>query len=159
MGVLCCAIIYALAFIIPLISITSRVSTLEENIQEENIIVELESPWFFTQTPKEGLMDALEYYNIPHKDIVYAQAILETGHFNSKNCTQGNNLFGLYDSRAGRYMSFGHWVKSVELYKKCFSDKYTNPEEDYYEFLKRHHYADDPDYYKKVESIRRKINE
>ena len=34
-------------------------------------------PKFFTQSPKDGLMEALIYYKIKFPKIVYAQAILE----------------------------------------------------------------------------------
>ena len=54
-----------------------------------------EQPKFFSQTPKEGLEEALSYYGLEHKDIVYAQAVLETGHFKSKVCLNYNNLFAL----------------------------------------------------------------
>lgn len=52
-----------------------------------------EVPSFMNKSPEEGLMEALEYYDIHHKEIVYAQAVLETGHFKSGGCRKGNNLF------------------------------------------------------------------
>lgn len=51
-----------------------------------------EVPDFMSKGPEEGLMEALEYYEIHHKEIVYAQAILETGHFKSGGCKKGNNF-------------------------------------------------------------------
>ena len=60
-------------------------------------------PDFFNKLPQEGLMEALEYYEIKHPQIVYAQAILETGHFKSNVCLNYNNLFGLYDSKNKDY--------------------------------------------------------
>ena len=37
-------------------------------------------PVFMEKSAKEGLKEALMYYNIQHPEIVYAQVILETGH-------------------------------------------------------------------------------
>jgi hypothetical protein len=109
-------------------------------------------PKFFNLSAEEGLMDALIYYDIKHPDIVYAQAILETGHFKSIGCTQHNNLFGLYDSKAKRYCRFKHWTESVVSYKTWIQRRY-KPPEDYYVFLKRINYAVDPQYIKKVKTI------
>lgn len=115
-------------------------------------------PKFMDQTPKEGLRDALEYYGIHHPDIVYAQAILETGHFKSVGCLKHNNLFGLYNSRAKRYHRFEHWTESVVAYKKWIQRRY-KPLADYYTFLKRIGYATDPQYIQKLKIIVKKEND
>lgn len=109
-------------------------------------------PVFMNRTAKEGLIDALKYYDIKHPDIVYAQAVLETGHFKSEGCLKHNNLFGLYNSKAKRYCRFNHWTESVIAYKEWIQRRY-KPPEDYYEFLKRIHYARDPEYIKKLKKI------
>lgn len=107
---------------------------------------------FLSKSPEEGLMEALDYYEIKHPDIVYAQAVLETGHFSSDLCINGNNLFGLYNSRNGKYHTFNHWVESVEAYKRFVQYKY-KPPSDYYRFLEKIGYAEDPEYIKKVKNI------
>ena len=112
-------------------------------------------PDFMNKSAEEGLMEALEYYDIHHPEIVYAQAILETGHFKSKGCTQDNNLFGLYNSRKGEYHKFNHWTESVEAYKTWIQYRY-NPTNNYYEFLQRIRYAGDPEYTIKLKQIVRK---
>lgn len=104
-----------------------------------------EQPKFFSQTPKEGLEEALSYYGLKHKDIVYAQAILETGHFKSKLCKKYNNLFGLYDSANHRYYRFKHWTESVVAYKELVQYKY-KPPDNYYTFLRSIKYAEDEHY-------------
>lgn len=109
-------------------------------------------PNFIDQPAKEGLKSALEFYGIEHPDIVYAQALLETGHFKSVGCLKHNNLFGLYNSKAKRYCRFNHWSESVVAYKEWIQRRY-KPPEDYYEFLKRIHYARDPEYIKKLKKI------
>ena len=101
-----------------------------------------EVPNFINKSPEEGLMEALEYYDIHHKDIVYAQAILETGYFKSKCCKERNNLFGL---RGKHYHSYKHWSESVIAYKEKIQSRY-RPGEDYYEFLKRIYYAENLQY-------------
>lgn len=115
------------------------------NIKQDTI------PKFISQSPKEGLCEALKYYNIKHPDIVYRQAILETGNFTSGGCKKDNNLFGLYNSRKGKYYTFKHWSESVEAYKKYIQSKYKSG--DYYQFLKNLGYAEDPNYIKKLKSL------
>lgn len=111
-----------------------------------------EQPKFFSQTPKEGLEEALSYYGLEHKDIVYAQAILETGHFQSRICLEYNNLFGLYDSKKGDYYKFNHWSESVIAYKEWIQEKYDTPD-NYYRFLEEIHYADNKNYTKILKDI------
>ena len=116
-----------------------------------------EQPKFFSQTPKEGLEEALSYYGLKHKDIVYAQAVLETGHFKSDLCLNGNNLFGLYDSKNHRYYTFDHWKDCVIAYKEMVQYKYKGdndkPPNDYYKFLSDIGYAEDAQYIQKLKDI------
>lgn len=109
-------------------------------------------PQFFDKPAKEGLREALVYYDIQYPDIVYAQAILETGHFQSVGCVKYHNLFGLYDSKRHRYHRFNHWTESVIKYKEWIQKRY-KPPEDYYKFLNRIGYASDPRYVNKLKSI------
>lgn len=114
-------------------------------------VVEVE-PTFFTKSPEDGLMEALEYYGVQHPKIVYAQAVLETGHFKSDLCLNGNNLFGLYNSRKKEYYRFDHWTESVEAYINFIQYKY-KPPNDYYRFLDNIGYAEDPHYINKLKRI------
>ena len=102
-------------------------------------------PKFLTQSPKDGLEEALIYYKVHHEDIVYAQAILETGYFKSRVCLEYNNLFGLYNSRKKQYYRFNHWSESVIAYKNWIQRRY-KPSEDYYIFLDRIKYAESIEY-------------
>ena len=111
-----------------------------------------EQPQFFSQTPKEGLEEALSYYGLEHKDIVYAQAVLETGHFKSDLCLNDNNLFGLYNSKKHRYHTFDHWTESVVAYLDYVQHRY-KPPNDYYKFLLDIGYAKDPNYISKLKGI------
>lgn len=111
-----------------------------------------EEPAFFSQSPEEGLADALDYYEIEYPEIVYAQAVLETGHFKSDLCIYHNNLFGLYNSKRRRYFRFNHWTESVEAYRNMIQHRY-KPPGDYYKFLQRINYAEDPQYIKKLKKL------
>lgn len=100
------------------------------------------NPSFMNKGPEEGLWEALEYYEIHHKEIVYAQAILETGHFKS-NLAKKGNLFGLKGKNG--YRTFSHWSESVKMYKEVIQNRYREGE-DYYKFLNRIHYAGSRNY-------------
>lgn len=109
-------------------------------------------PDFFSKSPQDGLIEALEYYGVKHPHIVYAQAILETGHFKSDLCLNNNNLFGLYNSRENKYYVFDHWTESVMAYLNYIQYKY-KPPNDYYKFLSDIGYAEDPNYINKLKGI------
>ena len=111
-----------------------------------------EQPKFFSQTPKEGLEEALSYYGLKHKDIVYAQAVLETGHFKSDLCLNNNNLFGLYNSKKHKYYTFDHWKDCIIAYKEMIQYKYKDGV-DYLNFLKEIGYAEDSEYICKLKKL------
>lgn len=110
------------------------------------------APEFMDKEVHEGLKEALDCYEIKCPDIVYAQAVLETGHFKSDICLNNNNLFGLYNSKTKKYYKFNHWSESVVAYKEWIQKRY-KPPEDYYAFLERVHYASDPKYTHKLKQI------
>ena len=115
-------------------------------------VVKLEQPEFLLKSPEEGLIEALDYYNVEYPNIVYAQAILETGHFKSKVYREYNNLFGLYNSKTKNYYKFDHWSESVIAYLNFIQNKY-KPPNDYYKFLSDIGYAEDPEYINKLKRI------
>lgn len=126
----------------------------EEHREPEKVdVLRLEQPEFLlSEKPEDDLMAVLEYYNVKHKNIVYAQAILETGHFRSKVCREYNNLFGLYNSRSKDYYKFNHWSESVVAYLNYIQYRY-KPPNDYYKFLEEIGYAEDPQYITKLKNI------
>ena len=119
-------------------------------------IKQLTPEFFLSESPEDHLMDALEFFGVKHKYIVYAQAILETGHFNSNICKEYNNLFGLYNSYKKDYYRFKHWTESVEAYLKYIQYRY-KPPNNYYKFLDSIGYAEDPEYTAKVKKIVNRI--
>lgn len=130
-------------------------SCLKEDEQPEIKVVHIineEQPDFFSKSPQEGLIEALEYYGVKHPQIVYAQAVLETSHFKSDLCLNDNNLFGLYNSKKHRYHTFDHWTESVVAYLDYVQRRY-KPPNDYYKFLLDIGYAKDPNYISKLKEI------
>lgn len=115
-------------------------------------VIKLEQPEFLLKSPKEGLIEALDYYAVKHPNIVYAQAILETGHFRSRVFKECNNLFGLYNSRTKSYYKFNHWSESIVAYLNYIQYRY-KPPDDYYKFLSDIGYAEDPEYINKLKRI------
>lgn len=95
---------------------------------------------------KENLYKELLLQKIPHPNIVLKQALLETGHFTSNVCKSKNNLFGL--RKGNSYRNYNNWVSCVQDYKRLISKRYRGG--DYYAFLERINYAEDPDYILKL---------
>ena len=138
------------------IIVLSKPTTSKQYIRIVEVPVQYEEatqqPSFKDKSPEEGLKEALAYYGIKCPNIVYAQAVLETGHFTSSVCQNKNNLFGLYDSKNGRYYEFEHWSESVIAYKNYIQSKYKS-DSSYYRFLESINYAQDPTYVNKVKQI------
>lgn len=102
-------------------------------------------------SPEKDLIHILNILDVKYPEIVYAQAILETGHFTSKVCKEYNNLFGLYDSKNNCYYKFNHWIDSCIAYKNMIQNQYKGG--DYYTFLKNLPYATDTLYINKIKNI------
>ena len=100
---------------------------------------------------------ALEYYNIKHPRIVLAQAKLESGNYTSYHCRVKNNFLGLYNSRKKEYFKFDHWTDCVQGYKDMIEYKLRDGE-DYYDFLLRIGYAEDPKYISKIKEMENNLN-
>lgn len=144
----------SVSFFIMLIDLRiEKSSDIESTIVENTDNIEHSAaPAFFSQSPEEGLKEALEYYEIQYPEIVYAQALLETGHFSSSVCKNYNNLFGLYNSKIKDYYSFEHWSDSVKAYRDFVQYKYKG-NTDYYTFLVNLPYATDPNYIRKIKQL------
>lgn len=89
-----------------------------------------------------NLREELAKNNIPHANIVLAQAKLESGNFKSELVRTHQNIFGL--KKGNRYRRYSHWTECVKDYKKCISDRYNGG--NYYAFLNRIGYAGHPNY-------------
>jgi hypothetical protein len=113
----------------------------------------------------ELLMDALRYADIIEPEIVYKQAIIETGWFSSDLCLNANNLFGMRLAKVRPTLAIGeyeyhakyeHWWDSVMDYK-LFQDWYIKAGyslDEYYLFLFAVGYATDKGYINKLKSVK-----
>lgn len=128
-------------------------------LKEEPIPVKLEQPEFFLyDTPNDSLvLQACAYYDLKHDTIILTQAKLETGNYKSYQCRVNNNLFGLYNSAKMEYYKFNHWSESVLMYKKSIQrESRMRTNEDYFDYLVRIGYAEDPLYIDKLKRIIKK---
>lgn len=102
----------------------------------------------FAQTRADVLRE-LHRQQVPHPQIVLAQARLESGNFKSDFYQKTNNLFGL--KKGGKYARYKHWRDSIRDYKKRISARYQGGS--YYKFLTKIGYASDKEYLNKVKEI------
>jgi uncharacterized FlgJ-related protein len=115
---------------------------------------------------KQNLWETIKSLNIQHPEIVFAQALLETGEFTSKLFKTHNNLFGMkipkqretlainYKSNKG-YAKFNHWTISVEdyaLFQNYIFKKKKLEQAEYFKYLDKR-YAEDKKYVIKLKKI------
>ena len=144
-----------ISFIVLSLGIITFLNSIEKKDfpKQDDIEIKLIQPEFLlSENPKKDLIEVLNYYEIEHPEIVYAQAVLETGNFKSRVCKEYNNLFGLYNSKTKNYYKFDHWSESVVAYHNFIQYRY-NLKDDYYEFLSTIGYAEDPKYIDKLKEI------
>lgn len=106
----------------------------------------------YPEPTKELVWKALLFYNIDNPRIVLAQAILETGRFKSRVCKSKKNLFGLWNTDKSEYFVFKHWSHSIKAYMTNIQYR-CGKNEDYYGFINRIGYAEDPEYVSKLKEI------
>ena len=125
---------------------------------EENITLLPEHPYYLLEEINEEILfKTLKHFGYDNPATITAQAVLETGNFKSRLCLEKNNLFGLYNSRKHEYFEFDSWISCVFAYKKMIYSRYNPEKEDYWQFLERIGYAEDPNYVAKVKTLRTKI--
>ena len=112
----------------------------------------------------ELFKEALTYAGINSPEIVFKQAILETGNFTSELFLYGNNLFGmkLPQTRTTKaigqfnyHAKYWHWFDSVLDYRlwQEFYARLSYDLQDYYTFLEQIRYAVDKQYINKLKDI------
>lgn len=133
--------------------------TVDHFRKKDSTILLPEHPYYLLEdVNEEVLYKTLVHYEFPEPAIITAQAVLETGNFKSRLCNNNNNLFGLYNSKKLEYYKFDSWISCIFAYKKFILNKYKDGE-DYYGFLHKIGYAEDPKYIDKVKSIGLRIVE
>lgn len=111
---------------------------------------------------EDSIFQSIISNDIEHPDIVYAQAILETGYFTSKIFVENNNLFGMKMPKRretfainekNNHAAFESWYDSIQDYKIWQSTYASNKSRDeYFDYLEKH-YSEDKQYVKKLKRI------
>lgn len=111
----------------------------------------------------EILREYLNEINVKFPDIVYAQAMLETGGFKSSIFKENSNLFGMKCARSRPFTHQGpnrghayyeNWKLSCidyALYQSSYL-RDLRTKDQYYQYLGKH-YAEDPNYISKLKQI------
>ena len=112
-------------------------------------------------------IEYLRAINIKFPEIVYAQAVLETGNFKSKIFNTNNNLFGMKEATKRPTLAKGTelehayydtWKESVidyALYQARYLSSIRS-EAQYFEYLEAN-YAEDPEYINKIKNITNRL--
>jgi uncharacterized FlgJ-related protein len=118
-------------------------------------IEEINNNWLYSEIKEQG---------IKFPDLVFAQAILETGHFKSTVFRDNNNLFGMRLPKVRKttaigkkrgYAVYSDWIMSVQDYKLWQSSipkKYLKNRETYITYLQRV-YCECRNYTKQIKKI------
>tara|TARA_Y100001958_G_C21239371_1_gene566632 strand:- start:581 stop:1054 length:474 start_codon:yes stop_codon:yes gene_type:complete len=139
------------------------------DIPVEEVVVVLEED--ANKFSQDALVEELKRLNVRFPHIVLAQAILETGYYESRIYNENNNLFGMKQARARATTALGtqlghayynNWKESVTdyaLYQAAYLNK-LRTEKKYLNYLDKN-YAEAKDYDKKLEVIieREKLKE
>jgi hypothetical protein len=99
----------------------------------------------FSEAKLIQFMDIIE---MKHPKIVFNQARHETGNFTSPRFIKYNALFGFQTSDTD-IIKYKSWKESVIAYK-AWQMKRLRTDENYYDFLVRVKYSEDPDYINKL---------
>lgn len=106
----------------------------------------------------------IDKFKIKNPDIVKAQILLETNYLQSNICLYNRNLFGMkyfesirkgtvaIGSKSG-HAYYTSYVESIYDYKLWQERYFKFSEDDYFQFLKRIGYAEDPNYINKLKWI------
>ena len=97
---------------------------------------------------EEQLLNYMLLLEIEHIDVVLAQARHETGNYTSNRFIKHNALFGFQTSDTN-VIKYKSWKESVIAYK-AWQMKRLRPNENYYDFLVRAKYSEDPSYIDKL---------
>jgi flagellum-specific peptidoglycan hydrolase FlgJ len=112
---------------------------------------------------KKNLYAIIKEMNIDHPDVVYAQAILESGDFKSRVCKINNNLFGMKVPKKrpttavneSGYAKYTSWIESVKDYK-LYQDHVTKNKDfsrsQYLSILSKG-YSETPDYVSRLHRV------
>ena len=117
-------------------------------IRKPSIIVDTVRIEVFSEANLIRYMNILE---IEYPNIVLAQAKLESGNFTSNRFKQYNALFGFQTSNTN-IIKYKSWKESVINYKN-WQMRRLKDGENYYDFLVRVKYSEDPNYINKLKQF------
>lgn len=129
-------------------------------VKEEIIIVNDE-----VLSLRDSIKQEILKYNFQYPEIVYAQAILESGNFLHPKYKETNNLFGMFVAKkrlnitsGKKYSHFEHWKYSI-VDRALYEAQYLHGKEKqaYYAYLGKN-YAEDVNYVHKLKSIVKSLN-
>lgn len=135
------------------------------NAQDELMIIANDS----LQLNYKNVYNEIKKKEIDFPDIVFCQAILESGHFKSKLVVENNNLFGMRKPRSRKtlaigerynYAIFNNWFESVADYKLWQENYFNNrclTRKEYLKYLETK-YCGYNNYIKKINLIHKKFN-
>jgi uncharacterized FlgJ-related protein len=158
----CLGIIIVLSLFISLF-VAKRLNDVKYISEETKAIIINEATKANEFTPEKLRAYILEL-NIRFPRIVYAQARLESGNFQSNIFKINNNLYGMRlatkrpSTNKGEEAGFAYydnWKESVEDYA-MFSAAYLNnikTEADYFEYLKQNYDNENPEYVNKLKEL------
>jgi uncharacterized FlgJ-related protein len=125
--------ILGLLLIVALVSLVEKPKVVYvQNWKRIPVVVYKDKPDMFTE---DKLISYLKALNIKYPEVVFAQAVIESGNFTSKKFKKDNNLFGMKKARSratlalnseGNYARFNTWRESVidyALYQSMFVRK------------------------------------
>lgn len=155
--------------VVLLLLMLSNTVKIKENQKHRNITFEKEIDFDELSMVKKrkAIYDEILKHNIKHPDIVFAQAMLESGNFNSYIFRTNNNLFGMkYPERRETtakgvnkgYAEYEKWedsIKDYSLYQQAILKNGDISEDAYLDFLSRR-YAEHPEYIRLLRKIIRK---
>lgn len=125
--------IMGLLLIVALVSLVEKPKVVYvQNWKRIPVVVCRDKPDMFTE---DKLISYLKALNIKYPEVVFAQAVIESGNFTSMKFKKDNNLFGMKKARSratlaldseGNYARFNTWRESVidyALYQSMFVRK------------------------------------
>lgn len=98
---------------------------------------------------EQNVLNEIHKQELKHPRIVLAQAKLESNNFKSLLTKSHNNFLGI--KKNNEYVKYDSWNHCITDYKNRVQNKYNGG--DYYLFLQRIRYAEDPDYINKLKAI------
>jgi uncharacterized FlgJ-related protein len=138
-------------------------NTVMQSITPEETLIILNNYDKFTP---EKFYQYLHELNVPYPDIVYAQAVLETGNFTSHIFKANNNLFGMKvatirpttnigeENGHAAFKTWRHSVVDYAFYSSCYLTRMNRTE--YLDYLSKR-YAEDPKYIVRIKDIISKL--